>query len=432
MALSLTSTIKDKVAYRLHSLAYANLSASQAALVDGAGASSLIVLEELAQWFNLGASTGNAPDVWEPWFVEDIIERLSDHKDPERAAIRARKLKEAKHAALLAYTSAALTSSPSGSAAFVQNTLNVRKYVVSMALRRSPPLMVDVTAIDSAMSEVLTRAWNARNDTFRLRAAEMRLTRTALTSGTYNASTKTLTFSGGVGTGLAAGTRWYTTSGTGLGENDWAGYLIASTTSTTITFVSDIGITDGATDVAGFYVVVSFTGLQASESVDQIATKTLRYLDGGTSTCPLSWATGEQMIDLRAQYGMTTGRPVAMRIFDIGDVHSYQFLPWPDTDYALSCEVLARQPANPTSTTDTTTFAAFCTEYGPTIRRAVLAQVLTNHGRHDEALTAAVEEEWNRMFYDYQTPGEVAAARQRRDVYAGESLEMYEQDGFLR
>ena len=429
MALSLSSTIKDKVAYRLHSLAYSALGTAQAALVDGAGASSLIVLEELAQWFNLGASTGNAPDVWEPWFVEDIIERLSDHKDPERAAIRQRKLDRAKRDALLAYTSTALSASPSSSAAFVQNTLNIRKYVVSACLRRNPPLMVDVLAIDSAAWEVYTKAWNHRRDTYRLRPAQMTLTRTALTGGTYDSAAKTITFTSGVGTSLPVGTRWYTTSGTGIDDHEGGEAIISTTSSTVITLLHDIGVTNGSTDVAGFYVVVTFSGLQSGETVDQIANKELRYIDGGTSTCPLMWETADRFIDLRTHYGRTTGRPVGMRVHDVGDVHAFQFIPWPDDDYTLWCEVLTRQPSNPSSTTDTTTFTAFCSEYQPAIRRAVLARVLTNHGRHDEALTAEVEDEWNRLFPDYQTPGEVSAARQRRDVYAGDAFEVYANDG---
>jgi hypothetical protein len=430
VALSLTSTIKDKVAYRLYSTTYANAPAAGQALIDGAGASSLIVLEELAQWFNLGASTGNAPDVWEPWFVEDIVERLSDHKDPERAAIRQRKLDRAKRDALLAYTSTALTSSPSSSAAFVQNTLNVRKYVVGACLRRSPPLMVDVLAIDSALLEVLTKAWNHRRDTFRLRPAQMTLTRTALTGGTYDSSAKTITFSGGVGTGLPVGTRWYTTGGTGIDDHEGGEAIISTTSSTVITLLHDIGVTNGSTDVAGFYVVVTFSGLQSGETVDQIASKNLRYIDGGTETDPLMWETADRFIDLRTYYGRTTGRPVGLRVHDIGDVHAYQFIPWPDDDYTLWCEVLTRQAANPTSTTDTLPFTAFCTEYMPAIRRRVLAQVLTNHGRHDEALTAEVEDEWNRLFPDYQSPGEVSGARQRQDVY-GDALDVLPMDGGL-
>ncbi len=429
MSLSVTTAVKDKVAVMVFSSAtYSALGTGyQQTLISNEAASALTHLETVAQWFSYTSGSGAAPDEWEPWFIYEIAWRMAPNACPDREAIYDKRRKTLMREAMQTYSPAAISVSPSASEAFVYNTLNNRKYVFSHAAQLSPPLFPKPHAVDAAQDEVQTFIWNKAQYTFARRPVRMIVTRTAFTGGTYTHATKTISGLTGVGTSLATGTRFYVTSGTGATLRD---FVIASTTSTTVVLDTSLGSDANAqTDIAGFYYLVTFEGMQPSESFDSFASGRLIYSDASNFDQELCWVDSSTFAACRAIDGAATGQPIYFRSHNSsGTVPTILLSPPPDQNYELRCEVIVQQPADPTSTTDTTGFAKFAAEFGPTMRRLQLAKVLTNHGRHDENIYRQAMDEVESLFPSYQSAGDPPQRLGVRDVY-GDVAEM--SDGWM-
>lgn len=435
--LTLTTGVKDKVAYLLFSQAYASLTGSnayQASIIDGEGASALTQLQMLGQYFTLagGAAvasggSGSATDAFEPVFVSLIKLRCAQNTQPERCAEYRKNYNDDLRALVGSFNRQNVDYAPTGGSAveaFVYSMLSVRYYVLSHAVRLSPPVIPDIMTVDAAADEVLKSVWNRGGWRFRRRPALMTITRTAFTGGTYSQSGKTITVGSAPFTANTnPGTRVYITGGTGatLGE-----VPVASNTTTVLTLPNGAlgSAADGQTDIAGFLVTVSFSGLEASEEFDSVASVRWYYEDSGHEGEMMAWLDADEFSRARAAdtSGTTggSGRPFYFRSHAIGTSHGWQFSPPPDASYTVRGEVLVRDPASPTTAAAIATeapFTKFASEFLPVIRRAVLAQVLTNYSRTSAALSAAVADEIEARFPIYQDAGSPEERGQAADVY---------------
>lgn len=420
MALSASTAVKNKVAVRVFSAAtYAALGAGyQQNLIDQESASALVMFETLAQWFTLNTATGNAPDEWEPAYVDEIVARCEPNAHPERSQAAVIQARRSLQVALESYSRLAVTYDPAATTeAFVYHTLNNRKYVLAHCVRLKPPLYPDLAAVDSALEETAQFVFNKAGWAFRRRPVTMVVTRTAFTGGTWTESTKTISGLTGVGTSLPTGTRFYVTGGTDANKRE---FVVASTTSTTIVLVASLGSdADGETDIAGFYYVVTFEGLESGESFDSIATTDFRYTgDSVDSGGSLQWLDADQFARLRAYDGTDTGQPEFFRTYQpSGTTTAWLLSPPPDASYTLRGEVFTLQPADPASGTATTMFAKFAAEFMPAMRRMQLDKVLTNHNRTNAQLHSEVTDEVERLFPEYQDTGRPDDRRGTVDVY---------------
>lgn len=426
MALSLTTAVKDQIArFCFSSATYAALGTGyQQSLIDDWGATVLVELEEWSKWFAFAAASGSAPDSWQGWFVDAIIARIEGNIHPDRAqAARAQAMKSMRNA-IDSYTRNVISYDPSSTTeAFVFHCQNNRKYVLSHCIRLDKPLYPDMATVDAAFAETAAYVFNRTGWTFRRRPVTVVLTRTAFTGGTWTESTKTISGLTSVGTSLAAGTRFYVTAGTGA--NVPSDHSITSTTSTSVVLNSSLGSDANAqTDIAGFYVTVSFEGLEASESFDSIASGRFLYLDSGYEGEALTWLAADDFVKMRAWDSTYTGRPRYFRTYQVGSsVTAWGLSPPPDASYRLRGEVYIAQPASPSGATSTTSFAKYASEFQAAMRRMQLDRVLTNYGRHDAALHAEVESEMEALFPIYQSAGEPASRIGTPDVYGDRAIQ---------
>ena len=417
MALSVTTALKNEIANLCYSAAtYAALGAGfQQTLIDNAAAAALTHLEMMAQWYTFTSGTGAGPDEWYPWFVYEVAWRLAPNACPDREEIYNKRRKQLQREAMLSYSPAALNVSPSSSEAFVYNTLNNRKFVLNHTARLNPPLYPNPHSVDAALDESLTFVWNKSQWAFARRPVRMKITRSTFTGGTYTHATKTISGLTSVSTSLPAGTRFYPTDGTGASLRD---FVIASTTSTTIVLDTSLGsAADGQTDIAGFYYLVTFEGMQASESFDSVASGWW-FFTGETGE-RLCWADSTEFAALQSTTeDNSPDKPQYFRTHQpSAGVTTWLFFPPPDADYELRGEVLVQQASDPSSTTDTGPFSKFASEFMPTIRKLQLSRVLTNHGRHDANLHREVADEIDSLFPTYQSPGDGENHSAVRDVY---------------
>lgn len=419
MALSYSTAVKNALASMLYSSTYAALGAGyQQTGIDTIAAYVLTEIEEWSKWFALATAAGAAPDVWEPWLVQESYARLCQTVHPERYAAARKQADQSMRQALESYARAVNNYDPSSAAAFVYHAQFNRQYVLMHCIRLKPALIPDLLTVDAALDEILTLVWNKGKWTFARRPVTVKITRTAFTGGTWTSATKVISGLTGVGTSLAAGTRFYVTSGTGISGTEVRDHVITTTASTTITLDTDIGATDGATDIAGFYYVVSFQGMQASESFDSFVSGKLYYSDSSHETDELCWMGADDFARQRNIDGSNTGRPLYFRAHQTAaSTTAFLLSPPPDDDYVLRGEVLTRQPADPTSATGTTGFDKFALEFMPTIRRLQLARVLTNHGRANEALTREAVDELESLLPAYQDVGSPATTPEAPDYY---------------
>lgn len=421
MALSLSSGVKDKVAYLLYTQSYSGLGVGpRQSLIDGEGASALTEIEQYAQWFTFTSATGNAPDEWEPWFVTKIVARIQGNAHPAQADSWQAKDDRAMVDAMTSYARRAINYNPNGLEAFVYNVMNNRMYVLNHCIRRprgrgERPFLPTTDSVDAALDEVLNQCWTGTQWHFARRPVRITFTRTAFTGMSYTDSTKTLTTTG-VSTTLPLGARLYITGGTGATTGE---YAVQSTTATTMVLSSSIGSSaDGQTDIAGFYVVPTYHGLNTGETIQSIANVRFNYTDAGNESQELVWITSDDYAKVRAIDNTGTGRPKWFRThMPNSTTPIFCFSPPPDTDYTVFGEVLVNRAASPTSSTDTVPFAMFAAEFMPGIRRAQLDRVLTNFGRTDHELHRQVTAEFEEDFPRYSDIGDPDTQEGVRDVY---------------
>ncbi len=415
MALSLDSATKDKAAYRLYSQAFASLTTEQQALINGEGASALTEIQRWATWYAL---TTDAPDTWEPWFVNEIVYRITDNADRQMLAARERARNDARQSALATLCRKGLTYSPgSDTEAFVYTVQNIRYWVLGCCVRRRPPFLPQPEVIDGALDAVLHRIWSRAHWNFRRRPVTLRVTRTAFTGGTYTHATKTISGLTGVSTSLPTGTVFYATGGTSVTAME---HVIASTTATTIVLAQSLGsAADSSTDIAGFYLTLEYVGLETNESFDSIASLRWRYdeTNGSLDGQWVTWLDSDDFAQARVNDGMSAGTPEWFRVHQIGSTSAFRFSPIPDSSFNLKGEVWTQQPADPSSASDTTPFGKFAQEHLPHIRKAVLAEVLECHGIDGGRLHDSVTDEMETMLPTAQEIGRPPSEGRLRDVY---------------
>ena len=421
MALSLSTAVKNKVAQRLGSVTYANANANTVALIDGEGASALVTIEEESQYFTMTTTTGQAPDAWEAYFVDEIVLRVAQNTHPERVPMYTKQRDMSRIRIFDAYARRAMSYDPSSiTEAFVQTTQNIRNYVMAHCIRQKPALIPTAESVDSAMWEVLSNVWSRSGWPFRRRPVTYRITRTEFTAGTWVESTKTLTVASGVSTSLPTGARIYVTDGTGVSEGE---YPVTSTTSTTVVLaqsLSTAGTNLTAADIEFFYYVVTIVGLESGETVDSIATNRLHLAATSSAFEPreLVWATADDFARWRAETTLSVDTPSHFRTLMIAPSSLWLlFYPAPDDDYVFTGEALIAMPSSPSSASATTTFTKFDSAFGPVIRRAVLDHVYTNYGRNNSELHAQVVDEIERLFPTYADVGDTDDRVERPDVY---------------
>ena len=418
MALSYSTSVKDQVAnYLFSSNTYAALgSGYRQTLIDKWGASCLTELEEWSKWFGFAAAAGSAPDAWEPWYIDAIIARCEGNAHPERAAAAERRALKSMRNAIDSYSRNAISYDPASTTeAFIYHCQNNRKYVLSHCIRLEKPLFPDMATVDAAFEEVYTHIWNKAGYVFRRRPVVMTITRTAFTDATWATSGKTITKTSAFTASTVAGQAVYITDGTNAKLRE---YAVTSNTASVLTLVDDIGATDGSTDIDGFLVSVSFTGLEASETMDSVVVEKWFYTDSGHESDSLRWVSGDEFNVLRAADGTDVDRPRYYRNHaSMGTALAWRFTPPPDTTYTLRGEVLTVHPADPSSATSTTIFDKFDPSFLPVMRRMQLDRVLTNYGRTNRELHREVEDAVDTLFPTYQSPGDGENRMGTRDVY---------------
>lgn len=416
------------MAYRLYSKAYASCAAHEVALIDGEGASALVVLQQFGQWLDL-VGTPAAPDAWEPWFIHETIRRIGDNSHPNRQALYDKQALQARADALGTYSNKAIDYVPSAADAYVYTIQTARNYVVNNCAKMPRPFFPSMSAVDSAMDETIGYLWNRSRHIFRQRPVTVTIDRIAFTTATWTESTKTLTqASAFANLTHAAGIKVYVTGGTSANTGE---YIEASKTSdNAITLVSSLSATAGnlsAGDITGYVVQVTMRGLDASETFDSIQSPAFYYTDTGYEACPCNWASPRDMAAMRSADGTNAARPRFFRIEMYGQTIAWQLSPPPDTDYEMRGQVFVSQPAKPTAVTDT--FARFALECQPLIKRMTLCRTLTNAGRHDENLARECEDEAASLWPIATEAGAPELARGVTDVYG--DIDRASQDGVL-
>lgn len=419
MALSLTTAVKDRVAMRVFSSrTYSALGTGyQQDLIDNEGAQALVELENYANWFYLsGTGTGNAPDAWSAWFVDRIVARLETNVHPERAEQAAKQEARAKADALATYARLTPDYNPSTTTeAFIYQLMNVRKYVVAHCARMRPPLFPDPMTIDAAWDEVYKYIWNRAGYAMKRRTVTFTVTPVSFTAATWNATAKTLTVGSSTFTATtAAGTYVVVTGGTNAVARE---YPVTSATTTVLTLPDNIGATDGATDITGFHVSVSYTGMESGESFDGMVSTRWVYTDQDGLGQDLMWLGVDGFAIRRNVDQNDTDRPRFFRTFLIGGAYAWRFTPQPDQAYTCRGEVYVLQPAAPASATATTLFDKFTPEFLPTMRRKTLATLLTSYDRHNAQLAAEVDKSIDEMFPVAQDIGGAVLRMGVQDVY---------------
>lgn len=416
--LSFSSAIRDKVARRLYSSDYAGCDANQQALLDGAGASALVEVQQAAQWFELVAATA-VTDVFEPWLVEETIYKLADNPHPERDRVYRAKVDRAKFMALGNLARNAINSAvTSTSEGWTYTLQNVRYYVVNHCVRLPEPFMPAIESIDAGFERATRFLWNKGNWHFRRRPAVIVITRVAITDGTWTAASRTLS-SASITTAIAAGSMVVITGGTGATAMTTTVGTAGAGSCVLEGSISSSNLTTG--DITATFITVTFRGLMNGETFDSIASFNWLYDDAGYQGSPLRWASSDSFAFQRAGDGTddgNEGRPNVFRTFADGDTVVWQFSPVPDQTYTAQGEVLVRQYAAPSSVTDAAPFSAFPTEFMPTLREMVLDYVLCSHGRANAEIHRRVANEVEGLFPDYQNvPGDAAQGGSTVDVY---------------
>lgn len=413
MALTLSSTIKDKIAYRLFSQSYSGLSSDyRASLVDGEGASALLQVEQYAQWWAQAGATA-APDAWESLLVDEACYRIALNAHPERAT-ELRRMADRSRASLFENFSldAATLASLAGQNVHAQG---IRFYVMDRCLRLKPRVFVSPAIVDAETQWVLNFAWHQSGWNIRRRQVRMTIHRIAFEGATFTHDTRTITKTGAfAGYKHVDGARVRITSGTGAILGD---YIAASKTSDnaitlTTTLCEDA---DGQTDIAGVLTWVTFAGLGSNETFDSIASAEWVYDDTQSRGVRLAWADADDMARAKARHD-DEARPEVFRTENRASYQVWHFGPEPDDEYTARGEVFIAGPGTPANATDTAVFEKFPAPLRPLLRDLVLGRVLKRTGMGDAVWNDAMAEA-NRLFDTEMDPGSPNERPMPGDVY---------------
>lgn len=166
MALTVDA-IRERVANRLFSKAYADLTTLDKARIDNEGADALAMIVGVAKFW---PQADNAPSDWQTWFVDEVVWRVAQSTHPERASEYRRTKIDSRADAIGSFCRKAMTYNPaSDTEAFAYSAQNVRYHVLAHTTRMRPPLFPEPSAIDAALGWALGWVWNAGSWSFRRR-----------------------------------------------------------------------------------------------------------------------------------------------------------------------------------------------------------------------------------------------------------------------
>jgi len=196
MALTYSTDIQDTIALLLVGNTYANLDATQKALMDGTSASSPPTkgvakdawddVNGSFQWAELAGATVS-PDAAQRWFIARCCRELALQLRPDRIDQFVKYEKEQYERALSTYSRKAINYDPAADTQYSANTYqNVRYYVVSTLLKRNPPVVLPIDLVDAAINRALLWLWNGYDWPFRRRSVTATIT--ALSAVTFSGS----------------------------------------------------------------------------------------------------------------------------------------------------------------------------------------------------------------------------------------------------
>jgi hypothetical protein len=375
--------------------------------LDSALNRALLTVEQVADVIQMTGSSDNAPAAWKSWFFWEGIGEIAPFAHPERDYRR--NIAKARESAISTFQRSAIDYDLSSDSEYATvNPQNIRYYVMShIAKMKDAPPFPDVKSIDAAMLEQFNKLWNTSGWVVRRKQVRMKIDVFSVSDATWTAATKTLTKSSEMGN-AAAGSVALVTAGTNALKRE---FTIASKTANTVVFDADIGADDAAADIDVTIATISFENLASTESYDSTGSVRWLYTDVIGTRSQLRYTDADNFQEYKSEDETTTGRPQYYRTNRLGTRVTWQFTPFPDTDYFLVGEVFLARPSDASSATDTAPFDRLFSESLPWVKRATLDQVLTNHGMHDLNLHAQVQEEYELFFPAYQDPG-----RANRDV----------------
>lgn len=175
MALSVDTTFRDRVAYKLWNLAYASLTTPQQALINDEGAQVLLQLQYYANYFSMASTGVVAPDAWLPWFVTETVLNVAATTHPDPARIKAFKMvrDQTMQNQLTTFVRKVIDYNPSSDAeAFTYTFQCLRYHVVNNCIRQKPMLMPAIETIDAAIDWALKWVWNKGSWVYRRRQIE--------------------------------------------------------------------------------------------------------------------------------------------------------------------------------------------------------------------------------------------------------------------
>lgn len=437
--LAWTADVRDRVAYLLYGKAYDNIPNEAQALMDGDASvvsppgkgmalDAFRTVQQLGQWFEMaGAST--TTDVGEGWLVAETAYRMSLQARPERIKDLRILARECMQRYVQDFSRVSATANPDGTLA-APTVQSIRYHVLTYCYNQNPPIKVSPDEIDTASLWVLNWLWQKSSWSFRRRQCTARVLAIDISGGGWTESTKTITGVDTTGYTNVTGAMFYHPGAT----NTAAGlYTVSSITSTTVVLTSSLSVTGGNlsnADIDGTLCAVSIFGLESGESLDMENTRKL-YV-GGTARDTVSWATADAFSNLRAGADSENlGKPSVFRVERRNGVIAWMFYPWPDDTYTFRFEGLTATPSAPTSTSDTTPFSRFPTEFQQLYKDLVLGKVLQDRGKPEVWKRAVDEVERFAPIYDQQA--EAMADQSVRDVYGDQwaQIRTGEPDGLI-
>jgi len=427
--LTYSTSIENKVAYRLFERPYSNLDANQKALIDGTSSASPPTdgiaedawnyINDYAQLVYLSGA-GNAPETWERWLVARMCYLAGQVVRPDRQETYWRIEQDEKRACISTY----ITADPNGSSFSTDATAltakGIRFYALNALMKHDPPIAVTATDLDHAIIKVMQDVWYRADWIFKRRPVTMHITPYNITGATWTESSKKLTFATAGFTNIPTNQIIAVTDGTGATVGN---YRVSSSTSTELVLTTSIGSgADGQSDIDFNFVVVTYD-LTNSEVFHKPATRRWYCTDVSGMGAELSWSTdGDGFVSGSVNSQANTSRPFKFRYYRTPTTSSnwtyqWQFAPLPDQAYYLRGECFIACPDAPSSATDETKFAMYPKEMWPIIKDMVYWEIFRKYDAAEaSAFLKQINEEFERIVPLYVNQGNADADTGVRDV----------------
>lgn len=427
--LSYSTSIQNKVAYRLFERPYSNLDANQKAMIDNTSSASPPTdglaedawnyINDYAQLVYLSGA-GNAPDTWERWLVARICYLAGQVVRPDRQETYWRIEQDEKKSCVSMY----VTADPNGSAfstdATQLTTKAIRFYALNALMKQVPEIAVSAADFDHAILKVMQDVWYRADWIFKRRPVTMHITPYNLTGVTWTESSKKLTLSTANFTNIPTNQIISITDGTGVTVGN---YRVSSSTTTELILTTSIGAgADGQTDIELNFVVVTYD-LTNSEVFHKPATRKWYCTDNAGIGAEMMWANdGDGFVSGSVFTQARSARPFNFRYYRTPTTSSnwtyqWQFSPIPDQAYTLRGECFIACPDAPSSSTDETKFAMFPKEMWPIIKDMVFWEIFRKYRAPEaSAFLKQINEEFERIVPLYVNQGNADADTGIRDV----------------